>query len=333
MADQKLQNAVVIAIVVSLKKDMDDIKKRLDFKQPVLLVEEAVEGFKAYLKESAKPNTQRSFNYPLGEFFKEFSCRNMAEIPGLEIQGFLAKRWGGGKKSVLKQTLSKLKWFFSWSVKYVQFKGMPPFLNPCNLIEVNVDMPQERPEFVSVAKMVELLENIKDERSWLMIAILLTSGMRVSELIGDSRAGKPGLLRRDINGRVLSILFPKSGRKEEFAVIPIWVSERLCRFVQKYAPENKIFTVSYSSIRDIIRIHGKWVEISLTPHCLRKWCASYWNRLSEHSMTNFILRHSSTKANDITLVTTLGARYIAPLSLQEVMERQDQFFNIVSRPF
>lgn len=41
-------------------------------------------------------------------------------------------------------------------------------------------------------------------------------------------------------------------------------------------------------------------------------------------MANFILRHSEVKVSGVTLVSSLGARYIAPPTPQEVMEKQDE---------
>lgn len=326
--EQVQQQQVLLMAIASLKKDMDDIKRRLDGKTPTLLTEEAVEGFKSYLKENTKPNTRRSYDYLLEEFRKGFLGQNVSEIAPYRLQEFLAAKWGRGKRSVLKQSFSKLKWFFSWCVKYVQIKGMPPFLNPCELIEIKSIAPPERPEFVPVEKMVEFLETMKDERHWLITAILMAGGLRISEVIGDHRAGKPGLFKKDVEDRILAIRNPKSGRKEEIAVIPVWVSERLKHFLPNHGTEEKIFTISYATFHDVIRTHGKWVGLSITPHYLRKWCASFWQRVDEYAMTNFVLRHSSTKVGEATLVSSLGARYVASLSPQEVMEKQDRLFNL-----
>ncbi len=324
MEHQAQQTQALLLALVSIKNDISDLKSRLDAKTPVLSTEEAIDGFRAYLKENARPNTQRSFDYLLGEFEKGFSGQNVPEIAPVRLQELLVSRWGKGKRSVLRQTLSKLKWFYAWCVKYVQVKGMPPFLNPCDLIEVKEEMPPERPEFIPVGKMKEFLATMEDERHWVMTAILMTAGLRVSELIGDPRGGKPGLLRKDVNGRMLTILNPKSGRREELSVIPGWVAVRLTEGLKDLGPGDRVFPVSYSTIHDVIRTHAKWIGLDLRPHYLRKWAASFWSRHHEHAAANFVLRHSSTKVNDATLITTLGARYIAPLSAEEVMEKQDR---------
>lgn len=322
--EQQIQMQTLLMAFVSLKKDMEDIKSQIRGKVPTLITEEALEGFRAYLKENVKPNTERSFSYLLGEFEKEFAGQNVPEIAPVRLQMFLAARWGKGKKSVLMQSLGKLKWLLGWCVKYVQIKGMPPFLNPCDLIEVKDEIPQDRPEFIPAEKMREFLSTAKNERHWLIFAILMTSGLRVSELIGDPRAGKQGLLKQDVAGRVLSITNPKSGRKNEVAVLPGWVEERLSVYMEKLKAGDRIFPVSYSTVYDVMRTHSKWTGLDIRPHDMRRWCATYWSRLHEYAMSNFILRHSSTKVNDATLINALGARYIAPLSVKEVIEKQDR---------
>lgn len=323
------QNQALMLFFASLKKDMDDIKRRLDGKTPFLLTEEAVEGFTEYLDENTKPNTARSFTYLLSEFGKAFPGANIAEIPPLTLQAFLAKRWGERKKTVLKQYLALLKWFFGWSIKYCQKKGLPPFLNPCDLIEIKGDTHPKRPDFIPEERMREFLASAKKESHWLMFAILMTAGLRVSELIGDRRIGKPGLRKMDVNGRVLTIWAPKSGREKEIAVIPQWVSERLNIYMADLPSDKTIFDIGYSTAYDIVKTHANQVGLSFSPHHLRKWIASFWHRLGEYEMANFTLRHSSAKVENVVLVSNLGARYIAQLSIEDVMAKQDKFLKEV----
>lgn len=292
------------------------------------LTNESVERFRAYLLENTTPNTQRSFDYLLAEFEKEFSGQNVSELSPAKLQEFLHSRWGNGKISALRQNLSKLKWFYSWYIKYIQVNGLPPLLNPCDLIDIKADGDTaSKSEFVPVERMGEFLNTMKDERHWLMTAILMTAGLRASELIGDPRAGKQGLFRANINRRVLTIIKPKSGIEEEIAVIPEWVAEPLDNYLKRLNPDERIFPVSYATLHGVIRTHGKWLKLNLTPNYLRKWIASYWQRQGESSMTSFILRHYSLKVNDTTSVKTLGWEniYVVPLSPKEVAEKQDKF--------
>jgi hypothetical protein len=153
----------------------------------------------------------------------------------------------------------------------------------------------------------------------------MTTGLRSSELIGDERGGKPGLRKNDLNGRVLTIWSPKSGRESEIAVIPSWVEKKLREHLKKFKAGDRILSINSSTLYDIIKTHGRWLGLKLNPHYFRKWVASFWNRLDEHAMVNFVLRHSTTKIGDVALVTSLNARYVAPLSEKEAMAKQDQY--------
>lgn len=325
MSNQPQEQAMLIMALASLGKRLEGIEKRLDGKTPTLTTEEAVEGFKAYLKENSRPNTRRSFDYLLREFEKAFAGQNVPEIPPYRLQEFLGSKWGARKKTVVKQTLSKLKWFYSWCVKAVMVKGMSPFHNPCDLIEVKSDGPPERPEFVPVEKMREFLKTMKDERHYLITAILMTAGLRVSELIEDRRGDKPGLRKKDIKGRVLIINKPKSGKPSEIAVLPAYVAKELQEYTANMTDEDLVFPISYATVHGVLRTHARWVGLTLHPHDLRKWVATFWSRLHEYAMAAFVLRHSNIKTADTTLVTSLGARYIAPLSAEEVMAKQDKY--------
>lgn len=315
-------NSIMMALAV-LKRDLETVKGQLHKETPVLLTETAVEGFMAYLKENVRSNTARSFEYPLRMFQQAFPGENVATIAPARLQDLLAKHWGAGKRSVLKQTLSKFKWFYGWGVKYVQIQGMPPFLNPCDLIEVKDAGSIERPDFIPVEKMKEFLGTAIDKTHWLLFAIMASAGLRISEVIGDPRAGKVGLRREDVAGRIITLRDPKSGRDKEIAVIPREVAERLAEYMRGTPPGERIFKIGYSTVYDIISVRSKRTGLALTPHDFRKWCATFWNRLGEYSMTNLVLRHASTKIDSTTLISSLGARYVAPLSMEEVMAKQD----------
>ncbi len=311
-----------------LKKDLEDIKNELGKRTSHLLCEEAVEGFGVYLRENTKPNTQKGFNCLLKEFLKNFAGRDIVEIPPVVLQEFLIRRWGGCKDSVLKQNLILLRWFYAWAIRYCRAKGASGFVNPCDLVDIKTDVPLTRPEFLSVEDMREFLATARDKRYWLIFAILATGGLRVSELIGDLKAGKPGLRKEDINGRTLTIRQPKSGREKEVAVIPTWVEIRLKDFAQGLKASERVFSVSYSTVYDVVTSNSGRTGVRFSPHYLRKWCASYWSRQGEYAMANFVLRHSCTRAFGATIVTSLGARYIAPLSAEEAMEKQDKLMDL-----
>ncbi len=67
-------------------------------------------------------------------------------------------------------------------------------------------------------------------------------------------------------------------------------------------------------IFNAVRKYGSSLGLDLNPHALRKWCASYWTRKGEDGMVNFVLIHGSVN---------LKGRYVAPLTAEEVMGKQE----------
>lgn len=307
------QQTILITVIASLKQDLNDIKKRLDAKIPFLITEEAVEVFQEYIKLNTEPNTVRSFNTLLREFSATFPARNIAEIPPIHLQEFLARRWGSSEKATINQILARLRWFFTWAIKYCQSKGLPAFVNPCTFIEISGKTQVERPNFIPIERMTQFLATGKQEKHWLAFAILMTAGLRASELIGDTKAGKIPLKKKDVKGRVIYLHNTKSGAAEEIAIIPSWVADRLFLHLQKLGDDDIIFPMCYSTLYDVVNTHSKWVGYSFSPHYLRKWCASFWESQGEGACANFVLRHHPT----------LRDRYVA-LPIDMILTKQDE---------
>lgn len=321
---QQVQIETVLMGFAALKKDLDYIKERLDGKTAVLSTEEAVAGFRMFMEKNRTPNSCRSYRRLLKDFEEVYSYRNIPDISASELEDFLRERWKKANPSTLRQNLVLIQRFFGWCSEFCQYNGQPSFLNPCQFISVESAVPVKQPDFIPVDRMKGFLATAKKRHHWLAFAILMTTGMRVSELIGDVRGGKIGITRDDVCNRVLTIKDPKSGRDREYAVIPQWVSDVLEVHIQDHGPHRRIIEMSHSTLLGVMKSHSKKVGLDLKPHCLRKWCASFWSRQNEYAMANFVLRHSETKAMGATLVSSLGARYIAPPSPQEVIERQDR---------
>jgi integrase len=140
----------------------------------------------------------------------------------------------------------------------------------------------------------------------IIFGILATAGLRISELLK--------LRKMDVSGRVLTLRFPKSGLKEETAVIPTRIAAELKFYMRNHTEEQKLIPLAEKAVFNAVRNHGLSLGLDLNPHALRKWCASYWERKGEDGMVNFVLRHSSVN---------LKGRYVAPLTVEEVIGKQE----------
>ena len=111
---------------------------------------------------------------------------------------------------------------------------------------------------------------------------------------------------------MLTLRYPKSGLKEEKAVIPSKLAVDLKFYMRNHTEEQKVIPLSEKTVFNAVKDHGLSMGHDLNPHALRKWCT--WERKGEIGMINFVLRHNSTKLKD---------RYVAPLTIKEVMTKQE----------
>lgn len=317
MHHEVLNNPQAIPLMLmALMKRLERIETRLEKKVAYLSVEEAVNAYRKHLREGISRRGRnyshtslQNFEWPLQKFEGHFEGKNVAEITTDECADFLGQYWGNLKS--LKQRQIQLRVFFNFCIKFLKKKGSPVFHNPCELLDSLPSMII-RPDFIPVEIMRQFLSGAKREHHWLAFSILATSGLRINDLMN--------LRKCDIEeGRVLHLrehdfYRPKSGKTEEFAVIPGIVANRLIQYLNG-KNDNEIFIpVSEIAISKAITTHGKQLGIDISPHSLRKWCATYWDRKGEEGMQNFILRHSAVKLQD---------RYIAPLTIEEVIEKQN----------
>lgn len=161
--------------------------------------------------------------------------------------------------------------------------------------------------------MRELLDTFTTPHHWLWYHILLTAGIRISELTE--------LRPMDVAGRVLTLgggAPCKSGRPfgEEQAVIPQVVADRLKVYMKGLRDDERIFKPSHSNAFVVLRTHCRQIKADeMSPHDLHNWCVSFWEQNGDTQMINFIIRPS------------LGSRaeiYVKIISAEEAMIRQDQ---------
>ena len=168
-----------------------------------------------------------------------------------------------------------------------------------------------------VEKIHELLDTCKDVKHWLMFSIMATAGLRVGELLK--------LKPVDVNGRILTLREPKSGKDKEYAVIPQLVADKLKEYSKYIHPDKPIFPGKRGWVNNLLadRIHKLRLE-RLSSHDLRRWCATFWEREKDIDMMRFVLRHSGINdSNGNVVLDSLAARYVIHLTAKEAMERQD----------
>ena len=91
----------------------------------------------------------------------------------------------------------------------------------------------------------------------------------------------------------------------EVAFMPEQIAKRMSDYLMKsnLLPGENIFPILYSTARMFIRKLGNKLNVSLSPHDLRRYSATYasWNRLPLESVSKIILRHQDLKTTQIYL--------------------------------
>lgn len=297
-------------------KKLFDLEKKVEKKVAFLGTEEATKAFKNL--HVGKLKNQKNYNTILKLFQSTFSGHNVADITAEECEDFLVKFWGNSSRNTLIQMHIMLKSFFNWCIKYLKKKGQPLFHNPCDLITFGTQKGKAF-EMFPVETVRELIKagsiskgGIYMKHREIMLSVMATTGMRPGEVCK--------LLRKDINGQIVTIRDPKSRRYNnsdvynEYAVIPIRLADALGNYLNDKQPDDRIF-ISYAHFMDPLKgiiTQLRNVLPDFTPHTFRKWVATFYERAGDENMVSFVLRHRTDP---------LRSRYVATLTPQEACER------------
>lgn len=298
-----------------------EINKKLEKRIAFWKTQDAIQ---AYLEHVAMRHAvPRNHTYWAGKFEAHFKDKNIAEIPPAEIEGFLFANWGECERSTWNKIKMNVSGFYSFAIRELKRKGSPSFHNPCGLIDDQRHIKRKKHEFVAIDKMKALLNSFKQPNHWLWFHILVTAGLRISELTE--------LRPMDVSGRILTLgggAPCKSGRPfgEEEAVIPQAVADKLSAYMVRMGAEERIFKTSHANISALL--DRRCVNLNMdhmSPHDLRRWIATYYYGQKEIAAVRFVLRHSSLEDGKGNIILdALTGKYVMPLTPAAMIEVQDE---------
>jgi integrase/recombinase XerD len=135
----------------------------------------------------------------------------------------------------------------------------------------------------------EIIFKTDNPRNRLMLELMARGGMRIGEVLK--------LRVKDVDDRKLLITSPKSGRQSEIVFIPKKVADRLKDYIRakELTFEQRVFPLSYSGAREIVKKAGRLIGIHLRPHDLRRHAATYASRTGAplEIVSKVILRHAN----------------------------------------
>ncbi len=143
----------------------------------------------------------------------------------------------------------------------------------------------------------EIIFRTEDARNRLILELMARSGMRVSEVLK--------ITPNDIEERKIIIREPKSGRQGEVVFVPQKLANRLKAYIRdtRIGANQRIFPITYTAARVVVKKAGKLVGINLRSHDLRRHAATYASRSGTpiEIVSKVILRHSNLATTQLYL--------------------------------
>jgi integrase len=135
----------------------------------------------------------------------------------------------------------------------------------------------------------EIIFRTTKVRNRLMLELMARGGMRVGEVLNLNTA--------DVDDQKLTIRNPKSGKTSEVVFIPKKLADRLKDYIKARGIEDdkRIFPISYTAARVMVRKAGALVGVHLRPHDLRRHAATFASRsgVPVEIVSKVILRHAN----------------------------------------
>lgn len=261
-----------------------------------MTIEEALELFRKHQKNAVRKNTLKNYGKFLEQFQMRFSEYEVSSVSAEDIGKFLEECTGELSRSTRHLRYAQLKAFFNYVIETTGVN----ITNPCNAAPLfkafkNV---QHRPRKILDKETVdEIIFNSGSARDRLILELQARCGLRIGEVLN--------LRASDISGRKLLILEPKSGKDAEVAFMPEHIAARLTEYVstRKLSPDDKVFSVCYTTVRNLVTGLGRKLNVKISPHDLRRHSATYASRngVPLEIISKVILRHQDLKTTQVYL--------------------------------
>jgi integrase len=249
---------------------------------------QAFKAFLDYHHMNSNKNTIANYELLRSRLKDHFENRELESITSEEILAFLTKFTERTRQSTKRLRYSLLTAFFN----FVKNSIDPTFRNPCDTPILRKLFREPKPmQWMIIEKEVvdEIIFRTPNLRNRLMLELMARGGMRIGEVLRLTPA--------DIEDRKVLIREAKIGRETEVVFIPQKVADRLGDYIRQrgVAAEKRIFPLTYTAARCIIKAAGDLVGIHLRPHDLRRHAATYASRSGTpiEIVSKVILRHSN----------------------------------------
>jgi integrase/recombinase XerD len=224
----------------------------------------------------------------LGKFRDHFLERELDSITSEEVLSFLTSLNDSCKQLTKHTRYAYLKALFN----FIRNNLDAQLQNPCDTPMLKkLFRPGKLTQWQIHEKDVidEIIFRTTKVRNRLMLELMARGGMRVGEVLK--------LTPLDVDDQKLTIRNPKSGKSTEVVFIPKKLADRLKDYLRAAgtAGGQRIFPITYTAARVMVRKAGALVGVHLRPHDLRRHAATYASRsgVPVEIVSKVILRHAN----------------------------------------
>lgn len=227
---------------------------------------ELLELYVAHLiARNRSPRTVRTFRSILEKFIDFLGGKHVSEVSTWDVDAFLAKlRASGYKERSIYTAAVAVK-------RFIEYLGLRSNIQGFELPK----RPNELPRYLTpeeVKRMLEVAESLRDK---LMVSLLYTTGMRVSELVT--------IEVHDVNLEEGSIRVRGKGSKERVVFFDSRTRELLRQYLQAGRLDHYLFPgkngghLHYVTVERVVRklAEAAGIKKRVTPHVLRHSFATY----------------------------------------------------------
>jgi integrase/recombinase XerD len=261
-----------------------------------MIIQEAIELFREHQRGTVKKSTLKSYGKFLNHFRDRFLTSEVASVSTDQIGKFLEEATEGLSRSTRHLRYAQIKEFFNYVIEVTGLNAK----NPCTaavLAKAYKNVLHRLRKIFDKETVDEMISNASSIRDRLILELQARCGLRIGEVLN--------LRVSDLSGRKIIIQEPKSGRDAEVAFMPDHIAARLAEYVaeKQLSPENRIFPLCYTTVRNLVTGLGKKLNVKISPHDLRRHSATYASRngVPLKIISKIILRHQDLKTTQVYL--------------------------------
>jgi integrase/recombinase XerD len=259
-------------------------------------ISEAIEFFKNRHLSTLKRSTNMGYLLFFNNLKVHFDDRPVDSITSDEIEQFLESFTGRVSKGTRHLRYAQTTAFFNFVINECDLN----IKNPCShvMLARHFKSPKPAARTILDKELVdELIYSTTSPMFRLILELQARCGLRIGEVLK--------LKASDVADRKLLIREPKSGKEAETAFMPEQIAKRLAEYIttKDLGIDDRLFPVSYSTVRSLIRKLGDKFHIKMSPHDFRRHSATYASRngVPLEIISKVLLRHHDLKTTQVYL--------------------------------